>query len=571
MTRFFVTVLAAACAATGALAQDVWIQIAARPGAEATVAAAETYARRLDAVSAFALEGSRYGAIVLGPYDAAEVEGLRRALRARGQIPGDSYTTRGERFGRRLFPGPDAATATRDAPAADTPAPAEAGAGAETPAEARRAERRLSGAERRRLQTALAWAGHYDGAIDGAIGPGTRGAMSGWQRANGHAATGVMTTGQRRALLAAYEAVLEGLDMRRVEDARAGITVAMPTALVAFDHYAPPVAHYPARPGAEIPARVLLISQAGGRDELRGLYEVMQTLEIVPREGPRSRSADAFSLTGRDAEIVSTTEMRLADGHIKGFTLVWPAGDEPRRRRVMAAMRDSFRTDPGAVLPDAMDAAAGPGIDLLAGLEVRRPALTRSGFYVSPRGEVLTTADAVADCARITLDDGIAARVLRADDRTGMAVLAPERALAPRRHARLAPDAPRREARAILAGYSFGGQLPAPSLTEGRLADPRGLDDEDHLHRYALPARPGDAGGPVMDPGGAVLGMLAEPGVAGRSLPRGVALASDADAIADLLTAAGLSRPAAAAGDALTPDGLARLAADITVRVGCWR
>ena len=35
--------------------------------------------------------------------------------------------------------------------------------------------------------------------------------------------------------------------------------------------------------------RVLLISQSGDQGTLFGLYDIMQTLEIVPMEGPRDR------------------------------------------------------------------------------------------------------------------------------------------------------------------------------------------------------------------------------------------------------------------------------------------
>ncbi len=577
MTKRLMTILAAICLATGAAAQEAWLQIAARPGAAETVATARDYARRLDSVSAFALEGSRFGAIVLGPYPEAEIDARRRTLRSQGLIPADSYATDGARFGDRLFPEMGGeATAPAAEPETGAEAAGETGAEAaptdQTPAEARRAERRLTGAERRDLQRALRWAGHYDGPIDGAIGPGTRAAMSAWQRAAGDPATGVMTTAQRRELRAAYEAVLDGLEMRPVTDARAGITVEMPTALVAFDRHAPPFAHYPARQGAEIPARVILISMEGGRAELRGLYDVMQSLEIVPEAGERSRSADAFAITGRGAEIVSRTEVRLSQGRIKGFTLVWPAGDERRRARVVAQMRDSFATDPGRVLPEAMGPPDDPqGADLLAGLEIRRPDVTRSGFYVSPQGAVLTTAGAVESCDRITLDHDIAARVTTRDPATGLALVTPEADLAPRAHAELAAGVPRLGAEAILAGFSYGGRLGAPSLTRGRLAAIWGLDGAGHLRRYELPGRESDAGGPLLAPSGAVLGMAAEPPGGARSLPAETTLAVGAAAINDLLAGAGLPATSEPAGEPLPAARLERLARDMTVLVQCWR
>ena len=56
---------------------------------------------------------------------------------------------------------------------------------------------------RRRIQSALAAQGFDPGQPDGKFGPRTRGAIQAWQQANGHAATGELTSGQVERLLAA--------------------------------------------------------------------------------------------------------------------------------------------------------------------------------------------------------------------------------------------------------------------------------------------------------------------------------------------------------------------------------
>ena len=61
----------------------------------------------------------------------------------------------------------------------------------------------------------------------------------------------------------------------------------MPTAAVAFDKYESPFAHYGST--NEIGAQLYLISQPGDQSTLFGLYDIMQTLEIVPLDGPRER------------------------------------------------------------------------------------------------------------------------------------------------------------------------------------------------------------------------------------------------------------------------------------------
>lgn len=549
-----------------AAAQQVWLQIEARPELAQAEAAASDYARRIENVAGFRLGASDFYAIAIGPLSPEEADRRHQALRAARLIPGDAFTTAGERFGEQFWP-TGAAVAPNAPESSASEAPED---GEESVAEARRSEQRLSARERREVQAALKGAGFYDAGIDGAFGRGTRAAMAEWQRANGHEASGVLTSGQRAALLSAYNAVLDGLELETLRDDTAGIEIAMPLGKVAFDRYEPPFAHYAARGGGDVP-RVLLISQQGDRSRLHGLYEVMQTLEIVPRDGVRERSPTSFTLVGEGSDLVSHTEARLEDGAIRGFTLVWPTGDEDRRTRLVEEMRASFEAIGGVVMPDRM----GPpdesqSVDLLAGLEIRRPDISRSGFYVSGDGQVLTTADAAQGCERITIDGDVEARVIGVDEGLGLALLDPSERLAPRVHAAFQPGVPRLGAEAVMAGYSWGGVLGAPSLSWGTLDDLSGLDGEETVKRYTLPARPGDAGGPVLDATGAVLGALLPPSE-DRSLPEGVALAADVEAIEPFLTANGVAPDASTGGERLARGVMERRASEMTVRVSCWR
>jgi len=438
----------------------------------------------------------------------------------------------------------------------------------ETPAEARQNEALLSVGERAQLQEALQWAGYYNSVIDADIGPGTRAAMAAWQRDNGHEPTGIMTTAQRAELLGRYNTVLEGLDLRTVRDAGTGIQIKLPLGVVAFDHYEPPFAHFAAT-GAVPEARVLLISQPGDRATLGGLFDIMQTLRIVPEDGPREIGGDSFTLIGRDDEIVSQTQATLRDGEIKGFTLIWPAGDEDRRVRLMEEMQASFERIPG-VLDPAAGAAEEQQPDLVSGLEIRRPKLSRSGFFVDAQGTVVTTLEAVQGCERVTLDEDYDTRVIAIDERLGVAVLRPVDTLAPAVVAAFRQVPPRIPSEVAVAGYSYGGVLGAPTLTFGALADVRGLGGEEHLERLALNVLDGDAGGPVVDAYGAVVGMLLPVRQPGRQLPDGVSFAADAAALSAMLTEAGVFASSSNDGAPMSPEGLAERASGMTVLVSCW-
>ncbi|MBK0329067.1 trypsin-like peptidase domain-containing protein [Rhodobacteraceae bacterium F11138] len=563
--------------ATGAAAQQdgsngVWVQIEAHPDLATAQRRAEDYAARLADVNGFALGSDWYG-ILLGPYRRDDAQRVLRTYRSTGEIPRDSFIAFSRNLGSQYWPGGTnvlnrgVITATPQAPESQPPTRIEPSD--ETPAQARRGERLLTAQERKDLQTALRAAGFYNAAIDGSFGAGTRRSMADWQTAEGYEATGVLTTLQRRALMAQYNAPLISAGMRQVHDVEAGITIDLPMAEVGFARYEPPFAHYDAT--GDLGARVLLISQPGTQATLFGLYDIMQTLEIVPLDGPRNRTKTGFTLEGHGNGIVSHTQATLSDGQIKGFTLIWPEGDEARRLRILDAMQSSFTATDAVLDPGAGDAAQ--NVDLVSGLEVRKPRLTRSGFYVDNRGAVVTTADAVTGCARITLDEEHQADVLTADAGLGIAVLRPKQTLAPMSVARLRPTEGRLQSEVAVSGFSYGGALGGPTLTFGTLADVKGLAGEPELTRLALNALPGDAGGPVIDAAGAVLGMLLPAANDNRQLPKDVSLAADADAIREILDQAGLSPadPGQNRDLDLAPTALNRVAFGMTVLVSCWQ
>ena len=560
-----------------------FVQIAARPTLREGEEEARRFAARVAGVNGFAAPGGWY-VVALGPYSRREADDRLGRLRAEGRIPGDSFIVDGGRLRSRFYPvgadrtEPDSAIdvvepAGDEEPLIDFEGAAallggESSAVTDSAAEARASEALLSAAERDELQVALAASGFYDGPIDGDFGRGTRSAMAAWQAARGMDPTGILTTAQRASLLLEFNAVFDGLGLRVVRDEEAGIDLEMPTAVVAFEAHETPFARY--EPTGAVPeARVILLSQEGGRNELAALYEIMQTLAIVPPDGPRERSADGFDIEGRNGTIVSRTHAVHRDGRIKGFTLVWPAGDT-RFERLSRRMRDSFDPSPPAVLGDRH--ATRPeeqDIDLLAGLDLRRPDLSRSGFFVDTSGRVLTTAEIGADCRKIRLDDSYEALVAWTDG--PVTLLEPTAPLAPSVIASFAEGPLRLGEEIALGGYPCGGLLGRASVTFGRLADLRGLGGEAGFDRYDITSEAMEAGGPVVGPDGAVAGMLL-PAPDGRVLPPGVAQGVDAATLREALRRHDLE-PAAVADDGptLAAEDLVRLASGMSVQVGCYR
>ncbi|WP_306115253.1 MULTISPECIES: trypsin-like peptidase domain-containing protein [unclassified Roseovarius] len=593
MTRIFIAVVfAMSLAVPAAFSQGqnlAWVQIEAQPSLARAQESIRRYATELQDVNGFTIRGGWY-AIALGPYTREDAERVLQVYRAERAIPRDSYIAVSADYRQQFWP---VGVNVLDRPALTEPTPApeatpdtetarvepeetalpettpviEPEPADETLREARANERLLSREERAQLQVALKWAGFYEGRIDASFGRGTRASMSRWQEANSFETTGVLTTKQRAELFRQYNAVLEGLDLKVVRDENMGIEMKLPSGVVEFAKYEPPFAHF--NPVGDVDAKILLISQEGDANTLQGLYDIMQTLEIVPETGPRMIDENGFTLIGEGALNISFTQAQLEDGQIKGFTLLWPAGDEERRTRLLSEMQASFRRIDG-VLDPTTGSVEDQSVDLVAGLEIRKPRISRSGFYVDTKGTVVTTADVVQSCGRITIDQEYEAQVTLNNDRLGIAVLRPKESLAPISIARFQSNIPRLQSVVAVAGYSYGGLLGAPTLTFGKLADLRGLNGEESVKRLALAPLDGDAGGPVIDAGGAVLGMLLPEPESGRQLPDGVSFAANAGAVQEVLAEAGVSAEDTAGITQIAPEVLTRKAADMTVLVSCW-
>jgi len=600
----------------GAQPETLYLQLEAHMTEALATDMIAGYLDDFDNVVGYRLRSSGWHVIALGPFDSREAANeLRRNLLAARRIPPDAFVNSSANYTARYWPPEGAVTASvaAEAQPAEDAAQREAAAAEaaereaarlaaaeavrieaerlaaeeaariaaeeaariaalrdESPAEARRSEAQLSREERAEIQTALQWKGYYTLAIDADFGPGTRRSMEAWQRDRGVDPTGVLTSRQRAVLLEEYRSEKAAIGLANWRDDTAGIAVDLPLGMVAFARYEAPFVHFDEIGDSGV--RMLLISQPGNLATLFGLYEIMQTLEIVPLEGERERRRNSFLLTGRNDVLRSHTFAQQASGQVKGYTLIWTPENDTLMERVLPAVEASFVTF-GGTLPEGtgVSAAGVTGGDLLAGLEIRRPSAARTGFYVDATGSVLTSADLVAGCGRITIDEAHEAQIAYLDPDLGIAVLRPTRPLAPLAFANfhLTDPAPRSEVR--VAGFSFEDLLTRPTLAIGQLAALQGLNGEAELRRLTVPAMPGDAGGPVFDATGSVIGMLLPaPSGGARLLPDDVHLAVAGATLHSRLQAQGIAPANLPRAEAMPDETLMRAAADMTVLVSCW-
>jgi len=558
-------------ATSDARAQDqAWVQIESHAELATAEQRARAYTQLVENVNGFRASTGLYG-IALGPFETTEAQGVLATLIAQGLVPRDSFVTDGATFVSQFFPvGGTALDATQ--PTAEAPIEVvevtEPELPEETLQEARRSEAQLDRAGREELQIALEWFGFYTAGIDGAFGPGTRRGMQLYQEDRGMEPTGVLTTRQRAQLLSEYQGELAALGMQTVRDERAGIEIDLPLAMVEFSRHNFPFAQFDTINDSGV--QVLLISQPGDRATLFGLYEIMQTLEIVPLEGTRERGRDSFLLTGQSDTLRNHTEARLVGGAVKGFSLIWEPQADEQMARVLPMMQSSISYLDGALDPAAIPEGMEEDIDMVSGLEVRQPELVRSGFFVDGQGTVLTTTEIAGECAELLINNIYPAEISYTDDALGLAVLRPQQRLAPMSFAELSGTPGRLRSEVAVAGFPFDGALSAASMSFGELSDLRGINGEDTVQRLTIETADSEAGGPVLDLSGSVLGMVLPGAFGERTLPAEVTLALRADQLTDVLAAAGLSVAPATREGVMNRDNLARLAADMTVTVSCW-
>lgn len=172
---------------------------------------------------------------------------------------------------------------------------------------------------------------------------------------------------------------------------------------------------------------------------------------------------------------------------------------------------------PGAVPPGA---TAGPGSKPLplppgsgpfGGLDGRRQASSGTGFVVAER-RLLTNHHVAVGCAemRVRTAGGteLVATVAATDEQRDLALLTVQGDPGPALRFRSGPELRRGDA-VVTYGFPLAGLLASgPTLTTGDVSALAGLRDNPRQIQISAPVQPGNSGGPLLDQGGNVIGVV---------------------------------------------------------------
>jgi hypothetical protein len=262
----------------------------------------------------------------------------------------------------------------------------------------------LPAADRRAIQTNLAWIGDYEGLPSGEIDERTIEAIKLFQK--GHAAkeTGILDEQQRAQLAAAAAGPQQAAGWRVIDDAATGARFGLPERLIA-------------RAGASLTGsrwrsgrgQIQIETFHFGEASLPALFDQEKTTPRTRQVEASALKPDSFVIAGTQnlKNLVIRAEARGSE--IRGITVVYDQANAGRMMPAAIAIANSFQgfPDPNAGPPPGQKAAVEYGTAIVA---------DGSGILVAPR-------QLTADCNTITVPGlGHAAR-LAEDDASGLALL----------------------------------------------------------------------------------------------------------------------------------------------------
>lgn len=443
--------------------------------------------------------------------------------------------------------------------------------------------------ELRFLQTALAFAGDYNGLIDGAWGQRSQRALEAWSRRE----SGDAPEGWHVALLALD--LLDRIDREgwQVRDMPVrGQSMLFPARAAIPEPRSGDLTNW------QVAGSSLRISHtAGGFDRAAFLHDA-NLARASAREEPYTLRREGLGIT--HVVTAEGTSVYVRSDRIAGVWHTTILSSAPRDRAALQAVAGSIRPMPARALflppagevqrtiealaavvaaenAPAPPAPRSPSTPTEVSPSAPAPALppggaSGSGFVVSADGHILTNAHVVEDCKVIRVD-GRPARVVDRDETLDLALVStglPRSAVA-----RFSSSPAPLNADVTVAGFPHSRLLGGLNVTRGSVSATLGLLGDVTQLQITAPVQAGNSGGPVLAQDGSVLGVVvgkldaAKVAEVTGDLPQNVNFAIRGEVAQLFLYRNGIAPLPAAAVPAVDPVKLAQIASEFTVFVEC--
>lgn len=129
-----------------------------------------------------------------------------------------------------------------------------------------------------------------------------------------------------------------------------------------------------------------------------------------------------------------------------------------------------------------------------------------SGFFVSDQGHVLTNAHVVETCSRFTVD-GESAALVGQSKTFDLALLKTELPKG-KTFARFSPSPPQLNSDVTAVGFPYSGLLGGLNVTRGAISALQGLGGDETTLQISAPIQSGNSGGPLLGEDGEVVGVV---------------------------------------------------------------
>lgn len=242
--------------------------------------------------------------------------------------------------------------------------------------------------ERVALQGDLAWTGKYNGLVNGEVGERMIASVRTWQKDAGGKPTGLLDAKERASLAEAGKKARDAVGWRVAQDPINGVKLGIPTKLV------PRMAAMSDATGSNWTST----QGASIRVDTWRVREGNPTIaSIAERERKRddrkvtysSIKPDFFILSGTQDETKFYTRAQVANGEVRGMTVVYDKANEKMMDPVVIAMSSAFDPFPKAAV------AEGP--------PPRKKVEYATGVIVGADGSILTDRYAIEGCQSIVV------------------------------------------------------------------------------------------------------------------------------------------------------------------------